>query len=152
MAETKQKAKTETKKDAAKEEKATKTETIGLEEALDYLGARVDDSGGEKLGKVSGIHVDATSNEPKWLVVRIGRFAGDAAVPFDHCAPLAGRVWVAYLRDEVRNSPKLGAGQSLSTKQELQLCEHYGIRSGIGRAAEIEKLDPDDVSAVPAID
>ena len=151
MSETKEDAKTRSKKDA-KKEKAPKTETIGLDEALDYLGARVDDSGGEKLGKVSGIHVDATSNEPKWLIVRIGRFIGDAAVPFEHCAPVAGRVWVAYLRDEVRNSPKLSAGQALSTKQELQLCEHYGIRSGIGRTAEIEKLDPDDVSAVPAID
>ncbi len=105
-----------------------------------------------KLGKVSGIHVDATSNEPKWLIVRIGRFAGDAAIPFDHAAPVAGRVWVAYERDEVRNSPKLGVGQSLSAKQELQLCDHYGIRSGVGRAAEIEELEADDISAVPATD
>jgi hypothetical protein len=144
MAETKEKAQ---KKEPEKKERR---ETIGMDEALTYIGARVDDSGGGRLGKVSGIHVDAASNDPKWLVVKIGRFAGDAAIPFEHTAPVAGRVWVAYERDEVRNSPKLSAGQALSAKQELQLCDHYGIRSGIGRAAEVEELEADEISAVPA--
>ncbi len=137
----------------AKTEKTTKLEPAPLpkmEEAMDWFDMRVDDSGGERLGKVSGVLVDATSNEPRWLVVRIGRFAGDAAVPFEHTAEGGGRVWVAYERQAVRNSPKLSSGQALSAKQELQLCDHYGIRGGVGRAAEIEELQPDEISAVPA--
>jgi hypothetical protein len=147
MAETKEKPE---EKEPEKADKASKAETISMEEALDYVGARVDDSAGQRLGKVSGIHVDATSNEPAWMIVKIGRFAGDAAIPFPHTAPVAGRVWVAYERDEVRNSPKLSSGQALSAKQELQLCDHYGIRTGIGRAAQVEGLEADDISAVPA--
>lgn len=138
---------------AEKTEKTMKLDLAPLprmEEALDWLDVRVDDSGGERLGKVSGVLVDATSNEPKWLIVRIGRFAGDAAVPFEHTAEGGGRVWVAYEREAVRNSPKLSAGQALSAKQELQLCDHYGIRSGVGRAAEVENLEADEISAVPA--
>jgi hypothetical protein len=150
MAEAKEKTE---KKDAEKKdeaEKPEKKETLTMEEALESVGARVDDSAGQRLGKVSGVLVDATSNEPRWLIVKIGRFAGDAAIPSDHTAPVAGRVWVAYERAEVRNSPKLNASQALSAKQELQLCDHYGIRSGVGRAAEVEELQPDEISAVPA--
>jgi hypothetical protein len=148
MAEAKEKI---DKKDAAeKKEKAEKKESLTMEEALESIGARVDDSSGQRLGKVSGVLVDATSNEPRWLIVRIGRFAGDAAIPIEHTALVAGRVWVAYERSEVRNSPKLSASQALSSKQELQLCDHYGIRSGVGRAAEVEELQPDEISAVPA--
>lgn len=134
----------------SKESDQARKETISASEALSYIGARVDDSAGMRLGKVSGVHVDANTEEPVWLIVRIGRFAGDAAIPFDHTAPVAGRVWVAYERNEIRNSPKLSAGQSLSAKQELQLCDHYGIRSGVGRAAVVEELEADEISAVPA--
>jgi hypothetical protein len=150
MAEAKEKTE---KKDAEKKdeaEKPKKKETLTMEEALESVGARVDDSAGQRLGKVSGVLVDATSNEPRWLIVKIGRFAGDAAIPSEHTAPVAGRVWVAYERSEVRNSPKLSASQALSAKQELQLCDHYGIRGGVGRVAEIEELEPDEISAVPA--
>jgi hypothetical protein len=140
-----------TKADAAENKDGTgKKESLTMEEALESVGARVDDSAGQRLGKVSGVLVDATSNEPRWLIIRIGRFAGDAAVPSEHTAPVAGRVWVAYERSEVRNSPKLSRSRALSAKQELQLCDHYGIRGGIGRAAEIEELQPDEIRAVPA--
>jgi hypothetical protein len=138
-------------KDAAeKKDGAEKKEILTMEEALESVGARVDDSAGQRLGKVSGVLVDATSNEPRWLIIKIGRFAGDAAVPSEHTAPVAGRVWVAYERSEVRNSPKLSPSRALSAKQELQLCDHYGIRGGVGRAAEVEELQPDEISAVPA--
>jgi hypothetical protein len=152
MAEAKEEAEKKEKAKKAKrgEDKGKKKESLTMEEALDSVGARVDDSAGQRLGKVSGVLVDATSNEPRWLIVRIGRFAGDAAIPSEHTAPVAGRVWVAYERSEVRNSPKLKASQALSAKQELQLCDHYGIRSGVGRAAEVEELQPDEISAVPA--
>jgi hypothetical protein len=152
MAEAKEEAEKKEKAKKAKrgEDKGKKKESLTMEEALDSVGARVDDSAGQRLGKVSGVLVDATSNEPRWLIVRIGRFAGDAAIPSEHTAPVAGRVWVAYERSEVRNSPKLSASQALSAKQELQLCDHYGIRSGVGRAAEVEELQPDEISAVPA--
>jgi hypothetical protein len=121
-----------------------------LKEALGWEGLRVDDSGGNSLGKVSGIHVDAESNDPKWVITKMGMFTGEAAIPFEHVAEAGGRLWAAYERDAVRSSPKLKASQTLNSRQELQLCEHYGIRPRIGRAAELADRDGDDVSAVPA--
>lgn len=121
-----------------------------LDEALAWRGLKVDDSAGNQIGKVSGIHVDASSREPKWVIVRLGVFAGDAAIAFEHVAEAGGRVWAAYTRSAVRNSPKLNADQSLNAGQELQLCEHYGILVEIGRAAEVAEREPDELTAVPA--
>ncbi len=120
-----------------------------VDEALAWSGLKVDDSAGDALGKVSGIHVDANTREPKWLVVKVGLFAGDAAVPFEHVAEGGGRIWVAYPRSVIRNSPKLAADQTLTASQELQLCEHYGIRVGIGRASEVAESEADEVTAIP---
>ncbi len=119
-------------------------------DALGWVGEPVDDSGGQRVGKVSGVYADLGSKEPKWLVVRLGRLAGEAAVPFEHCVEGGGRVWIAYEREEVRGSPKLNGGEPLNAGQELQICEHYGIRIGLGRAAEVAERKGDEVTAVPA--
>lgn len=119
------------------------------EEAAGWLGTPVDDCSGKPLGKVSGIYADAESDDPKWLVVRLGPFAGEAAIPFADTAEGGGRVWVAYARQEVRSSHRLKGGRALTAGQELELCEHYGIRTGIGRAAEVAQRDGEQVSAVP---
>lgn len=120
------------------------------EDAAGWPGMPVDDSSGKRLGKVSGLYSDAESNEPKWLVVRLGPLAGEAAIPFEHAAEGGGRVWVAYAREEVRSSHKLKGGRALTAAQELELCEHYGIDVGIGRAAEVAERGAGQISAVPA--
>jgi hypothetical protein len=119
-----------------------------LDEALTWIGQPVDDAEGHKLGKVTAFYADAESEEPKWLVLRLGRFAGDAAIPFEHTAEGGGRVWAAYDREWIRNSPKLNSGEDLNAGQELQLCEYFGIRVGIGRAAEVADREGGDVTAV----
>jgi hypothetical protein len=120
------------------------------EDAAGWLGTPVDDSSGKRLGKVSGLYSDAESNEPKWLVVRLGPLAGEAAIPFEHTAAGGGRVWVAYTREEVRSSHKLKGGRALTAAQELELCEHYGVDVGIGRADELAERGAGQISAVPA--
>jgi hypothetical protein len=151
----KPKAKAKAKSKAKPRGKRAKRKLVplpSLKEALGWRGLKVDDSGGKGLGKVSGIHVDAESNDPKWVITKMGKFTGEAAIPFEHVAEAGGRVWAAYERDAVRNSPKLKAKQTLNSRQELQLCEHYGIRPKIGRAAELADRDGDEVNAVPADD
>lgn len=116
-------------------ERAAAAPPPSAEEAVSWIGTPVDDCAGERLGKVSGVYSDARTSEPKWLVVRLGLLAGEAAIPFEHTAEGGGRVWAAYKREDVRASPKLKGGQALDAGQELQLCEHYGIRVGShGRA------------------
>jgi len=122
-----------------------------LEEALEWEGLPVDDWSGGTLGKVTGIHVDANDREPKWVIVKMGLLSGEAAIPFEHVAEGPGRIWAAYERDAVRRSPKMKSTQDLNARQELQLCEHYGIGITIGRAAEVADRTADEISAVPAL-
>jgi hypothetical protein len=152
-AKAKKQAKSAAEKPAAKPKRKPKTKLVPpptREQALDWLGLKVDDVSGNGIGKVSGLLVDTDSEDPKWLITKMGMFTGEAGIPFDHVAEAGGRIWAAYDRDMVRSSPKLSAGQTLNARQELQLCEHYGIRDTVGRAAELAERDGDEISAEPA--
>jgi hypothetical protein len=123
-----------------------------LAEAREWVGWRIDGIGGRALGRVAGIHVDAESGEPQWVVVRLGPIARHTAIPFEHVAAAGDRLWTAYERAWVREAPRFSPDEALTAAQEIELCLHWGIREGRGREAEIAKRDGDAVSAVPAAD
>jgi hypothetical protein len=140
MTETKEETKTETKKPPLPT----------LEEALEWEGLPVDGLGNKTLGKVAGIHVDADDGNPRWALIRIGPIAGCTAIPYEHVAEGAGRLWAAYERDWIREAPRFRPHESLTAVQELELCSHWGIGEKQGRAAEVAKRDAEEISAVPA--
>jgi hypothetical protein len=121
-----------------------------LEEALRWEGLRIDGLGSQSLGRIAGIHIDANDREPRWAVIRLGVLAGCTAIPFEHVAEGAGRLWAAYERDWVREAPRFRPHDSLTALQELELCAHWGIRQGQGRAAEVAFREADEISAIPA--
>ncbi len=115
-----------------------------------WVGLRVDGAGGRTIGRVAGIHVDAEDGEPRWAVIRVGPVAGCTAIPFEHVAEGAGRLWAGYERGWVREAPRFKADEALTADNELELCAHWGIRDGKGRSAEIADRDADEISALPA--
>ena len=119
-------------------------------EAIEWLEMPVDGLGGRTLGRVAGIHLDAEDGEPCWLLIKLGPLAGSTAIPIEHAAEAAERVWIAYDRDSVYEAPRFKPDESLSASQELELAAHWGIGEGRGRAAEVADRDSDEVSAVPA--
>jgi hypothetical protein len=121
-----------------------------LDEALAWEGMQIDGLGNNTLGRIAGIHVDAEDGEPRWAVIRLGPLAGSTAIPFEHVAEGAGRLWAAYDRDWIREAPRFRPNESLTALQELELCAHWGIREGQGRAAEVAEQDADEITAVPA--
>jgi hypothetical protein len=121
-----------------------------LDEALTWNGMQIDGLGSKTLGRIAGIHVDAEDGEPRWALIRLGPLAGSTAIPFEHVAEGAGRLWAAYDRDWIREAPRFRPNESLTALQELELCAHWGIREGQGRAAEVAKQDADEITAVPA--
>ena len=78
------------------------------------------------------------------------RSPGCTAIPFEHVAEGAGRLWAGYERGWVREAPRFKADEALTADNELELCAHWGIREGKGRSAEIADRDADEISAVPA--
>jgi hypothetical protein len=123
-----------------------------LEDATGWEGMQIDGLGNKSLGRIAGIHVDANDGEPRWALIRLGPLAGCTAIPFEHVAEGAGRLWAAYERDWIREAPRFRPNESLTALQELELCAHWGIREGQGRAAEVAEQDADEITAVPAED
>jgi hypothetical protein len=123
-----------------------------LDEALKWEGMQIDGLENKTLGRIAGIHVDAEDGEPRWALIRLGPLAGCTAIPFEHVAEGAGRLWAAYERDWIREAPRFRPNESLTALQELELCAHWGIREGQGRAAEVAEQDSEEITAVPAED
>jgi hypothetical protein len=146
MAETKQRTQT------TKGKERGKPPLPSLDEALRWEGMQIDGLGNKTLGRVAGIHVDAEDGEPRWALIRLGPLAGSTAIPFEHVAEGAGRLWAAYDRDWIREAPRFRPNESLTALQELELCAHWGIREGHGRAAEVAEQDAEEITAVPAKD
>jgi hypothetical protein len=132
------------------EESKDKVPLPGLEEAVKWEGTSIDGLGGKTLGRVAGIHVDADDGQPRWVLIRLGPLAGCTAIPFSHVAEGAGRLWAAYDRDWIREAPRFRPNESLTAEQEAELCGHWGIAEGRGRAAEVAAKDGEEITAVPA--
>lgn len=123
-----------------------------LKEASRWIGMRIDGVGNRTLGRVTGLHVDVEDAKPRWVLIRLGPLAGCTAVPFEHVAEGAGRLWAAYERDRVRRAPRFGRGEALAAGEELELCAHWGIREDQGRAAEVAPHEDDEITAIPSGD
>lgn len=111
---------------------------IGAEEAAGWLDYGLDDIDGAGIGRVSGIFVDEETGKPAWLLAKLGRFSGDVAIPFHDCAAVAGKVWVPYHRDIIREAPIVDPSRPLNREQELLLCEYFGLGDSHGRALEVK--------------
>ena len=78
------------------EQRAGEPKLPTLAESEHWVGLEVDGIGGRTLGRVAALHVDAADGEPRWVVLRLGPVAGCTAIPFEHVAEGAGRLWAAY--------------------------------------------------------
>ena len=47
-----------------------------LNEALGWIGSRVDDINGVAIGRLEDVWIDPATGEPRWLLVKEGRFGG----------------------------------------------------------------------------
>lgn len=122
-------------------------------EAMRWLGADVAEIGGDAVGQVQGLMVDADSGEPAWLVARLGRRrrARVVAVPFSNCAGAPFGVWVAQEADAIRSAPVVDPTRPLRREHELTICAHFGIGENAGRAAEVAPRQAGDITAVPPV-
>jgi hypothetical protein len=149
MAETKPKEKEQAK---PKSGGKAKPPPPSLEDAIKWVGLRIDGLGNRSLGRIAGIHVDANDGEPRWALIRLGPLAGCTAIPYEHVAEGAGRLWAAYERDWIREAPRFKPSKALTALQELELCAHWGIREEQGRAAQVADQAAEEITAVPAED
>jgi hypothetical protein len=120
-----------------------------LKEAMSWVGFRVDDMNGARVGSVVAIYADIEDSEPVWVVVKVGRFGKVTAIPYPECADGPGRIWVAHGRKAIRNAPAIEAGEPLTREAELELCAHYFIPPDRGRHWEVGERSDGAVTSKP---
>jgi len=120
-------------------------------EAMGWLGSDLAELGGNSVGQVQGLYVDAESGNPTWLIARLGRRrrARVVAVPFATCGGAPFGVWVAQEADAIRSAPVVDPTRPLRREHELQICAHFGIGEKVGRAAEVAPREAGEVTATP---
>jgi hypothetical protein len=122
----------------------------GLYEVRSWAGYRLDEIGGETVGKIEGAYVDEATGRLEWLVVRLGRFGHHALVPAREAVGGVGHVWVPYYRDAIRRSPKVDTKSPLTCERERALLAHFGTGGEVGRAAELAEREAEATTARPA--
>ena len=118
-----------------------------LTEALSWIGFRVDDVYGARVGKVEDIYVDHNRGTPCWILAKMGRFSDShALIPLQDAVAGAGHVWVPYEKDLIRRAPQIAIGAPVAQEREAMLCAHYGVMSS--RGAEIAGRPPTALTAL----
>jgi hypothetical protein len=101
-----------------------------LNEALGWIGSRVDDVYGAAIGRLEDVWIDPATGEPRWLLVKEGRFGGRSTlVPFNQATPGDGNVWIPYERSVVREAPQIEPGVPLTQQVEATLRNHYAANA-----------------------
>jgi hypothetical protein len=117
-----------------------------LNEALSWIGYRVDDVYGARVGTVEDVYVDHVTDKPCWLLAKMGRFTdAHALLPLQDAVAGTGNVWVPYEKDMIRRAPQVTAGMPVTQEAEAGLCTHYGVMSS--RGAEISDVPPAALTA-----
>ena len=114
-----------------------------------WVGSRLDEITGVSVGRIEGAYVSEGSGRPEWILLRVGRFGHHTVVPARQAVAGVGHVWVPWDRATIRSAPRVELGGPLNAAEELQLCEHYGIVSGRGRAGELDGTPGDKKTVTP---
>jgi hypothetical protein len=121
------------------------------EAAVDMLGLRVSDQGGNPIGRLEGVYVDRTTRRPVWLVASTGTFGSRSVlVPAAETMTANGMVMLAVNRGEVRSAPRHTLAMApLAAVEDRALARHY---RHVGRLRQISDALDHQTTAHPVID
>ncbi len=122
-----------------------------LNEALGWIGSRVDDIYGASVGRLEDVWIDPGTGVPRWLLVKEGRFGGRTTlIPFEDATAGAGHVWVPYEREIVRDAPEIEPGAPLTQQVEAALRSHYAANVPAAISHRSQTAEPPPQPATPA--
>ncbi len=93
------------------------------------MGSTVQDSAGDKVGKVGQVYLDDNSGSPEWVTVSTGLFGSkETFVPLAQASFADGILTVPVAKDSVKDAPQIDHDGHLSPEQEAELYRHYGLQ------------------------
>ena len=124
---------------------------ITTESAVEMLGMRVSDQGGNPIGRLEGVYVDRASGEPVWFVASTGAFGSRSVlVPAAQTLTANGVVMLAVNRGQVRSAPRQTLAMApLAADEDRALARHY---RHVGRLRQISGAMDHQTTAHPVID
>jgi hypothetical protein len=89
-------------------------------EALSWIGMRIDDAYGARVGAVHDVYLEADGS-PRWIFTLRRR----VLIPGWDAIAGAGRVWVPYQRELIASAPKLWSLDDLTSAFETETRRWY---------------------------
>lgn len=84
-----------------------------MPDALSWLGMRIDDAYGARVGDVDDVYLEADGT-PRWIFTRPGR----VLIPAREAMAAGGRVWVPYEKELIKNAPAVASLDHVTPEHE----------------------------------
>lgn len=104
---------------------------VNIQDPARLRGLTVTGRAGEKLGKVDGVYLDNDTQRPEWAAVRSGLFGSHVSlVPLATADLVGDELRVPFDKDALQSAPHHDPDRELSTQDEAELFDHYGVPYG----------------------
>lgn len=102
------------------------------ENIRDWLGKKVVDPSGSKIGELEAVYYDTATDQPSFLTVTLGMFSSKrlAFVPLHGALVHPDHVKVTVEKDLAKEAPSIEVDGELPVEDEPAIFEHYGIEYG----------------------
>lgn len=91
------------------------------------FGYDVNDTSGNKIGKVDNVWVDDSTNELEFVGVKTGWLMGKThVIPVANAQITAGAVQVPFGEDQIKKAPSFSGDSELTPEQEDEIYGYYG--------------------------
>jgi len=101
---------------------------ISTEQLEQVIGKDVVDGTGSKVGTARQVYLEDTTGQPAWVTVRTGLFgSSESFVPLGEASTDGGELRVPYLKDQIKDAPRVDDDGHLSPEQEEELYRYYGL-------------------------
>jgi len=102
------------------------------ENIRDWLGKKVVDPAGSKIGDMEAVYYDTATDEPSFATVELGMFTRKrlAFVPLSGAMVHPDHVKITVSRDVAKDAPSIDTDGELPVEDEPAIFAHYGIDYG----------------------
>jgi hypothetical protein len=91
---------------------------------MSWLGMRIDDAYGSRVGDVDDVYLEADGT-PRWIFTRPGR----TLIPARDAMAGAGRVWVPYEKELIKNAPAAASLEYVTPEHEAATWRWYSANT-----------------------
>jgi hypothetical protein len=111
------------------------------ENIRDWLGKKVVDPSGSKIGDLEAVYYDTATDEPAFVTVTTGMFSGKRLVfvPLHGATVHPDHVKVTVEKDLAKDAPSIDTDGELPATDEPAIFEHYGIPAAPGTGRRLAR-------------